>query len=69
MRSVTPKCKCYGCDYDHQEKIPFATICCSYTHRFAKYVVERNAYGFRDEEYFKLKLHALHDCRITRNLG
>ena len=69
MRRVTPKCKCYGCDYDHQEKIPFATICCSYTHRFAKYVVERNAYGFRGEEYFKLKLHALHDCRITRNVG
>ena len=25
--------------------------------------------GFRDEEYFKLRLYALHDCRITRNVG
>ena len=28
-------------------------------------VMKRNAYGFRDEEYFKLRLYALHDCRIT----
>lgn len=32
-------------------------------------VMKRNAYGFRDEEYFKLRLFALHDCRITRNVG
>lgn len=32
-------------------------------------VMKRNAYGFRDEKYFKLRLFALHDCRITRNLG
>ena len=32
-------------------------------------VMKRNAYGFRDEEYFKLRLYALHDCRITRNVG
>ena len=32
-------------------------------------VMKRNAYGFRDEEYFRLRLYALHDCRITRNVG
>ena len=33
-------------------------------------VMKRNVYGgFRDEEYFKLRLYALHDCRITRNVG
>ena len=32
-------------------------------------VMKRNAYGFRDEQYFKLRLYALHDCRITRNVG
>ena len=32
-------------------------------------VMKRNAYGFRDERYFKLRLYALHDCRITRNVG
>ena len=32
-------------------------------------VMKRNAYGFRDEEYFKLRLYALHECRITRNVG
>ena len=32
-------------------------------------VMKRNAYGFRDERYFKLRLNALHDCRITRNVG
>ena len=32
-------------------------------------VMKRNAYGFRDENYFKLRLYALHDCRITRNVG
>lgn len=32
-------------------------------------VMKRNAYGFRDEKYFKLRLYALHDCRITRNVG
>lgn len=32
-------------------------------------VMKRNAYGFRDEEYFTLRLYALHDCRITRNVG
>ena len=25
-------------------------------------VMKRNAYGFRDEKYFKLRLYALHDC-------
>ena len=30
-------------------------------------VMKRNAYGFRDERYFKLRLYALHDCRITRS--
>ena len=32
-------------------------------------VMKRNAYGFRDEVYFKLKLYALHDCRITQKVG
>jgi transposase len=32
-------------------------------------VLKRVAYGYRDEEYFKLRLFALHDNRITRNLG
>lgn len=32
-------------------------------------VLKRVAYGFRDEEYFKLRLFALHDARITRNVG
>ena len=32
-------------------------------------VMKRNAYGFRDEKYFRLRLYALHDCRITRNVG
>lgn len=32
-------------------------------------VMKKTAYGFRDERYFKLRLYALHDCRITRNVG
>ena len=32
-------------------------------------VMKRTAYGFRDERYFELRLYALHDCRITRNIG
>lgn len=32
-------------------------------------VMKRSAYGFRDEEYFRLRLYALHDCHITRNVG
>ncbi len=32
-------------------------------------VMKRNAYGFRDERYFTLRLYALHDCHITRNVG
>lgn len=32
-------------------------------------VMKRNAYGFRDDKYFALRLCALHDCRITRNVG
>ena len=40
MKVQRYKCKCDGCDYDQQEKIPFSTGGCSYTHRFAKYVVD-----------------------------
>ena len=40
MKVQRYKCKCDGCDYDQQENIPFATGCCSYTHRFAKHVVD-----------------------------
>jgi len=32
-------------------------------------VMKRTAYGFRDERYFCLRLYALHDCRITPNVG
>ena len=32
-------------------------------------VLKRAAYGFRDERCFELRLYALHDCRITRNVG
>ena len=32
-------------------------------------VMNRNAYGFRDERYFTIRLYALHDCHITRNVG
>ena len=32
-------------------------------------VMKRNAYGFRDDRYFTLRLYALHDCRITRKVG
>ena len=32
-------------------------------------VMKRNAYGFRDKKDFTLRLYALHDCRITRNVG
>jgi len=32
-------------------------------------VMTRDAYDFRDDRYFTLRLYALHDCRITRNVG
>jgi len=32
-------------------------------------VMKRVAYCFRDERYFQLRLYALHDCRITPNVG
>lgn len=32
-------------------------------------VLKRVAYGYRDDDYFKLRLFALHDARITRNVG
>ncbi|MBQ7427582.1 MAG: transposase, partial [Prevotella sp.] len=28
-------------------------------------VLKRNAYGFRDEQYFNLRLYALHERNIT----
>ena len=40
MKVQRYKCTCPDCDYDQQEKIPFATGSRSYTHRFAKYVVD-----------------------------
>ncbi len=40
MRVQRYKCKCDDCDFDQQENIPFATGSRSYTHRFAKYVVD-----------------------------
>lgn len=32
-------------------------------------VLKRVAYGYRDEEYFKLRLFSLHEAKITRNVG
>jgi putative transposase len=32
-------------------------------------VMKRVAYGFRNKRYFQLRLYALHDCRITPNVG
>lgn len=32
-------------------------------------VMKRNAYGYRDDYYFTLRLFSLHDCSITRNVG
>ena len=32
-------------------------------------VMKRVPYRFRDERYFHLRLYALHDCRITPNVG
>lgn len=32
-------------------------------------VLKRIAYGYRDEDYFKLRLFALHHASITRNVG
>lgn len=32
-------------------------------------VLKRVAYGYRDNDYFRLRLFALHDARITRNVG
>ena len=40
MKVQRYQCKNKDCDYDRQEKIPFATGSCGYTHRFAKYVVD-----------------------------
>ena len=40
MKVQRYKCKHKDCDYDQQEKKPFATGSRSYTHRFAKYVVD-----------------------------
>ena len=39
MKVQRYKCQNKDCDYDRQEPIPFATGSCSYTHRFARYVV------------------------------
>ena len=40
MKIQRYKCKNEECDYDQQENIPFVTGSFSYTHRFAKFVVE-----------------------------
>jgi transposase len=32
-------------------------------------VMKRDAYGFRDDEYFRLRLLSLHDVRITLKIG
>ena len=40
IRMKIQRYKCKECGYDQQEDIPFATGSRSYTHRFAKYVVD-----------------------------
>ena len=40
IRMKVQRYKCHDCGYDQQEKIPFATGSRSYTHRFARYVVD-----------------------------
>ena len=40
MKVQRYKCREDGCGYDQQEKIPFATGSCTYTQRFATYVVD-----------------------------
>ena len=40
IRMKVQRYKCKECDFDQQENIPFATSSRSYTHRFAKYVVD-----------------------------
>ena len=40
IRMKVQRYKCRDCDYDQQENIPFATGSRSYTHRFARYVVD-----------------------------
>ena len=40
IRMKVQRYKCKDCDFDRQERIPFATGSRSYTHRFAKYVVD-----------------------------
>lgn len=40
MKVQRYKCMNDQCSYDQQERIPFATGSCSYTHRFARYVID-----------------------------
>ena len=40
MKVQCYKCKHNDCNYDRQESIPFAKGSRTYTHRFAKYVVD-----------------------------
>ena len=40
IRMKLQRYKCKECNFDQQEKISFATNSCSYTHRFANYVVD-----------------------------
>ena len=40
IRMKVQRYKCKDCYFDRQERIPFATGSRSYTHRFAKYVVD-----------------------------
>ena len=47
----------------------FGNLCSTHTTDDKIKVMKRNAYGFRDDRYFTLRLYALHDCRITRNVG
>ena len=49
MKVQRHKCMNERCSYDQQERIPFATSSCSYTHRLARYVIDLlKAMGLKD---------------------
>ena len=60
------------CSYDQQERIPFAKGSCSYTHRFARYVIYllkamilKDASGLLDVSWDTIK--DIHVCYLERH--
>ncbi len=53
LRKTVHRIHCRHCDYTVQEEIPFSKEKCQYTKRLA--------YGFRDDDYFKLRVLSMHD--------